>query len=147
MTNLKLTQEALQRLTKSATTTFPSECCGFLFGVHGAERLVTEVQLVGSSEAEEPLNGFKLNEKDFQAATQYARANDLEILGLFQSRVGAVAIPSHLELYGAVPFLSYLFLSVQSKVVDAVTSWQLDLEHEEFYEEKVEISEDALVAA
>lgn len=147
MTKLKLNQNALRTMIKNATDSFPNECCGFLFGLDSVTRVVTDVQLISQDQRSEQGRGPELDHKDFAQAKEYAAKNGLEVLGVYRSKPTGSAVPAHRDLVSALPFLSYLFLSVQGCVVDAITSWQLDLEHEEFYEERLEINEAALVRA
>lgn len=147
MSSLKITQEVLRTMIKDATDTFPNECCGFFFGLDGGDRLATNVQPVFNKHPGDQKRRFAIDHQDYSAAEKYALENGLEILGVYHSHPLHPAVPSYTDLQSAVPFLSYVILSVNGTVVDAVTSWQLDLESEEFYEEELEIGDCTSVAA
>jgi len=147
MSSLKISENALRIMIKDATDTFPNECCGFFFGLSGEEPLVTDVQLVFNKHEGDQKRRFKIDPTDYQAAEQYATANGLDILGVYHSHPLHPAVPSDTDLQSAVPFLSYIILSVHGTVVDAVTSWQLDLDTGEFYEESLRICEGTTAAA
>lgn len=147
MTKLKISQQVLQAMTKDVTDSFQKECCGFLFGLDEGQSFVTDFQPLSYRFVENQSKHFKISDAGFQAAEKYAEANGLEILGTYRSRPFHPAVPSFADLQSALPFMSLVILSVGGTFVDAVTSWKLDLESEEFYEEEVEITADALVAA
>ena len=80
---------------------------------------------------------FEISGLDYIKAEQYALDNDLDLLGVFHSHPNHPAIPSEHDLRQAIPFFSYIIVSVYDEKTLAVTSWRLNEEAGEFEEEKV----------
>ena len=59
-------------------------------------------------------------------AERYALENNTTLLGVYHSHPNHPAKPSVHDLKQAVPFFSYIILSVSETAVEDLTSWQLD---------------------
>ena len=70
-------------------------------------------------------------------AERFALANDLSLLGVYHSHPNHPAIPSIHDLKQAVPFFSYIIISVMDGKFNTLRSWQLNEETGQFDEEKV----------
>ena len=119
-----------------ALETYPFECCGFIFGEDQVDgRKVTEVQQANNSKEGDQRRRFEIDPMDYLKAERYALANDLTLVGIYHSHPDHPAVPSEHDLKLAVPFFSYIILSVGKQKVENITSWQLD--HKRQFKEEI----------
>lgn len=119
--------------------TYPLECCGFIFGEdHVDGRSITEIKPVTNSKQGDQRRRFEIDPLDYLKAERYALANDITLVGIYHSHPDHPAKPSVHDLKQAVPFFSYVIMSVSKDEIKTITSWQLD-QKGEFEEEKIEV--------
>lgn len=115
------------RLARHAVEGYPHEVCGLLLG--RATRATTE--LVGVTRARNRADPGRLRDRyvlepeDFLHADREARANGLDVVGVWHTHPDHPARPSETDRAAAWPEFSYLILSVARGVVADVTSWRL----------------------
>ena len=136
-----LNQESNQYIQKHSIETFPNECCGFLYGVDGEQRIITKAIRVENSKEGDQRRRFEISPLDYMKAEQYALENDTQLLGIYHSHPNHPAIASEHDLAKAMPFFSYVIVSVLDGKVDDVKSWKLAEEEHHFLEEQVLIEE------
>ncbi len=137
--NIIFSQNLMEVMKKHAMETYPFECCGFIFGkdqVGG--RKIIEVQPATNSKQGDKRRRFEIDPLEYLKAERYALANDVTLVGIYHSHPDHPAIPSEHDLKQAVPFFSYLILSVSKERIENITSWQLDHKHQ-FKEEFIKI--------
>ena len=81
---------------------------------------------------------------EFLEAHREARAQGLDILGFYHSHPDAPAVPSVLDLHGALPGASWVILSVDRGKAATTRSWTLTHDGEAFEEQTLERGGDAL---
>jgi proteasome lid subunit RPN8/RPN11 len=130
--------DAIELMQKDAIQAFPNECCGFMYGYEeGNSRKITIAVPVINSKDGDQRRRFEISPIDYMRAENYALSNNLNLLGVYHSHPLHPAIPSQHDLVQAMPFFSYLILSVTDNKVEAIKSWQLDEGTEKFIEEKL----------
>ncbi len=136
---LKIEEESYNTMLQHAEETYPYECCGFFYGEDkgNGEREIVVAKPVANSKKGDQRRRFEISAIDYLTAEQYADANDLTLLGLYHSHPNHPAKPSSHDLKQAVPYFSYIIISVMDGKSEKVTSWQLD-ENNEFEEESIE---------
>ena len=72
-------------------------------------------------------------------AEQFALEQDLQLVGIYHSHPNHPAIASEHDLAKALPYFSYVIVSVMDGEIDNLKSWKLKDEKREFFEELVEI--------
>lgn len=139
-TELKIDRDALDKMHSHANKDYPNECCGFFFGHENTIRHIQVVREVKNDKEGDQRRRFQINPKDYQKAEQYADEHGLTLLGVYHSHPDHPARPSEHDRKVAMPWFSYVIISVQDgKAVDT-TSWQLNKERQ-FEEEALEIKE------
>jgi proteasome lid subunit RPN8/RPN11 len=134
--DLKINHEALQCMQQHAEKTYPDECCGFFYGKDGLFREISTAIEIKNSKDGDQRRRFEVSPLDYMKAENYALENNLTLLGIYHSHPEHPAIPSEHDLKQAMPFFSYIIISVkEGKAVDT-RSWQLD-EEGQFMEEKI----------
>ncbi|HXB08805.1 MAG TPA: M67 family metallopeptidase [Puia sp.] len=127
-----------QLLIEDALTTFPDECCGFLFGKeeHDGTRLVVDILVVDNSKDGDKTRRFEISPQDYMAAESHALDHDWTLLGIYHSHPKHPAIPSEHDRKAAQPFFSYVIVSVMDKDTINLRSWLLN-DEQQFEEEPI----------
>jgi|SRR5579863_496504 len=126
----------LSEMKTHALNTFPDECCGFLYGIEqtGGNRVITKILEVNNSKTGDKKRRFEISGKDYMLAEKFALENDVLLLGIYHSHPNHPAIPSEHDRVAALPYFSYVILSVKPGKIDHIRSWQLN-EESQFEEE------------
>lgn len=132
-----VTAKAKDMMEEDALQTYPHECCGFFYGKEEEDRLITRVVPVNNSKEENRERRFEISPKDYIKAEEYADENNLTLLGVYHSHPDHPAIASEHDLRQAVPYFSYIILSIIKGKLDNILSWRL--EGSQFEEEELEI--------
>lgn len=117
---------------------YPNECCGFFYGKDGEVREITLARRVTNAKDGDQRRRFQIDPKDYQEAEKYALENDLDLLGVYHSHPDHPAEPSEHDRKVAMPYFSYIIISVQDGKATSTRSWQLN-EERQFEEENFEI--------
>lgn len=134
---LDIDPQALKAMTDHAEAAFPNECCGFFYGSEdGQIRTVTISTEVTNSKEGDQRRRFAISDKDYLNAERHAAREGLTLLGVYHSHPLHPAIPSEHDLAVALPYFSYIIVSVQPEGTAHVRSWQLD-ESRQFAEEAI----------
>lgn len=141
MQQLVIHKEAEKVMLADAVDTFPNECCGFFYGKETADgaRQITEAQIVVNSKEGDQRRRFEISPLDYMKAERYALSNDLTLLGVYHSHPNHPAIPSVHDLAKALPYFSYIIISVMDGEINVLRSWRLNEEKGEFEEENVKV--------
>lgn len=137
---ITLDQKAASEMKAHAEATYPFECCGFFFGEDAEERKVSHILRVENSKEGDQRRRFEIAPEDYRKAEAYAEELELDLLGVYHSHPDHPAEPSEHDRSVALPFFSYIILSVQDGKSEALRSWQLN-EDRKFKEEPLEILE------
>ena len=134
---LDIDPKALQAMTDHAEAAFPNECCGFFYGSEdGSVRSVTTSTEVTNSKEGDQRRRFAISDMDYLRAERHAAKEGLTLLGVYHSHPLHPAIPSEHDLAVALPYFSYIIVSLQHEGTDHVRSWQLD-DSRQFDEEHI----------
>ena len=110
-------------------STYPHECCGFLFGKDSKEgRTIDGYLAVENRRTENRERRFLVSPEDYLHAERYAEEQGIQLLGIYHSHPDHPAIPSEHDRVQAMPFFSYIIVSIEKgKAVD-FRSWLLNPE-------------------
>jgi len=137
---LSLPPEAEQYILQQLEADFPNEGCGFFYGTEeneGQLRHVLLAEAVINSKEGDQRRRFEISPLDYMKAEKKALELGLNLLGIYHSHPNHPAIPSIHDLKQAVPYFSYIILSVQEGQATELTSWRLNEERGEFEAEEV----------
>jgi proteasome lid subunit RPN8/RPN11 len=133
-----------RRVREEGEKAYPGECCGFLLGrVKEAGSFAEELIPVSNArEAEEQYHRFVMEPEDFMRAEREAGRRNLDILGVYHSHPDHPALPSDYDREHALPFYSYIIVSVKGEggkpKAGPIKSWKLAEDRSVFYEEEIE---------
>ena len=134
---LNISEEALKVMQQHAQEAYPYECCGFFYGEENGNRRIDEARPVTNSKEGDQRRRFEVSPRDYMQAERYADESGKTLLGVYHSHPDHPARPSEHDLKQAVPYFSYIILSVQKGKVADITSWQLNNTNKEFEEENI----------
>jgi len=138
METIFIKETAISVIYQDGKDTFPNECCGFLYGTETADRVIEEAVPVINNKEGDQRRRFEISPFDYMKAEQYALKNNLTLLGVYHSHPNHPAIASEHDLAKAMPYFSYVIVSVMQGEIDDIKSWRLEDEGKVFLEEKVE---------
>lgn len=126
-----------EKMKNHAEAIFPDECCGFLFGAEQTDgtRTISTISMVDNAKQGDKKRRFEIAGKDYMLAEKYAVENDLQLLGIYHSHPNHPPIPSEHDRIAALPYFSYVIISVMEGVTDKIRSWNLNGDSQ-FEEEK-----------
>ena len=123
----ELNEQVAQVIKKHGEATYPHECCGFLFGKESDSGRVLELALeVENSQVENRERRFLVSPEDYLRAEHRAEKSGLDLLGIYHSHPDHPPIPSEHDRKQAMPFFSYLIVSVKKGKADELRSWVLN---------------------
>ncbi|NND95084.1 MAG: M67 family metallopeptidase [Flavobacteriales bacterium] len=106
--------------------TYPFECCGFLFGKDENDvRQISDIMPVENNQKENKERRFLVSPGDYLRAEKYAEIKGLSLIGIYHSHPDHPAIPSEHDRKQAMPFFSYLIVSIQKGIAAETRSWLL----------------------
>lgn len=136
MYHTTLDPEAEQVIREHGEKDFPNECVGFLYGKEeNGVRQITIARPIANSKEGDQRRRFEISPIDYMKAEQYALIHQTTLLGVYHSHPQHPAIPSEHDLKQALPFFSYIIVSVMDGKSDKLTSWRLSEETQQFESE------------
>lgn len=133
-----MNEDAQQVIWDDALETYPHECCGFLYGSDDDKRIITKAIEVNNTREENRERRFEISAQDYLKAELYADDNNLTLLGVYHSHPDHPAVPSEYDLRHALPYFSYIIVSVKRGKAAQLNSWKLDSKGQ-FEQEAVEV--------
>ena len=120
---------------------YPNECCGVIFGIfgeHDGKKIAVSTEpIINSSGDDEKHHRFLITPEDMLKAELTARAKKLDIIGFYHSHPDHPSEPSEYDKENALPFYSYIIVSVINGITRDFTSWDLSENRERFYLERI----------
>jgi len=125
------------QIIADALSTFPDECCGFLFGAEAGDvRVIADAVAVSNAKEGDKRRRFEITPADYLKAERYAEEKGVTLLGVYHSHPNHPAVPSEHDRVAAQPFFSYVIIAVRAQEYVALRSWRLN-DAFRFEEEKV----------
>jgi len=119
---------------------YPNECCGFLIGEvdKAGVKTVKSAQAINNAREDgEQYHRFLIKPEDMMKAEQTARSMKLDVIGFYHSHPDHPSAPSDYDRDHALPFYSYVIISVKQGKADKLTSWELTPDRSKFTEEQI----------
>jgi proteasome lid subunit RPN8/RPN11 len=135
---LLLTPEYEKTIRYDGENAFPNECCGVLIGEidNSGLKTVKHAEAIHNAfEDGEQYHRFLITPEDMLRAEQTARAMKLDIIGFYHSHPDHPAIPSGYDKDHALPFYSYVIVSVEQGAAKELKSWELAADRSDFLPE------------
>ncbi len=137
---LNLNHTSLHKVKVHATQTYPEECCGVLLGTErNGERQVCDVLEIRNTKDDQRTRRYLISPEDYRQAEVFAANEGVQVLGLYHSHPDHPAQPSQFDLDHALPWFSYVIVSVENNVAGTIRSWRLRDDRSAFDEEELVI--------
>jgi proteasome lid subunit RPN8/RPN11 len=136
---LRLPQHLRDDIQAHGESAYPEECCGAMLGRDDADgtREVVEILRIGNTKDENRTRRYLIDPKDLLAAEKTARQKKLDVVGIYHSHPDHPSRPSEFDREHAMPFWSYVIVSVEKGKAKLLTSWQLSEDRAMFNPEEV----------
>ncbi|MDR0289700.1 MAG: M67 family metallopeptidase [Treponema sp.] len=119
---------------------YPNECCGVLIGKidnSGVKKVKHTEAIHNAREDGEQYHRFLITPEDMLKAEQTARTMKLDVIGFYHSHPDHPAVPSAYDKDHALPFYSYVIVSVEQGKARELTSWELAADRADFLQENI----------
>ena len=150
---IRIPGDLLLEIHRHAVSDYPHECCGALLGrvTAGALGEATDPDAAGAEtrevaalhaaanrrETEAAPRRFLITSDDYRAIERGARERGLDVIGFYHSHPDHPARPSDYDREHALPWYSYVIVSVSAGRAGETTSWILDDDRCAFQSERV----------
>jgi proteasome lid subunit RPN8/RPN11 len=127
---IRIPTELLRRMHAHAERDYPHECCGALLGSVqtpelGDKEVAGVSEVPNRREADAAHRRFLITPDDYRAIERAAHARSLEVLGFYHSHPDHPALPSDYDRAHALPWYSYVIISVRAGRAQDATAWVL----------------------
>jgi proteasome lid subunit RPN8/RPN11 len=139
---LALAQAQLAQLKQHVEGTYPYEGGGWLIGRTDEQgrKEVTEIKPIENQRAiEDQHNRILITDQMYREGEAYADEKDLLLIGFFHSHPDHPARPSEFDREHALPWWSYVIVSVQQGQAADVLSWELREDRSAFEAEEIRL--------
>jgi proteasome lid subunit RPN8/RPN11 len=121
---IKINPDAWQTMVDHAQSTFPDECCGVMIGRNdGDSKLVTAAFALENAYKGKQEDRYEIRPEDLLAADKNARAQGLDLIGIFHSHPDCDAYFSKTDLENSCPWYSFVVISVKGGKFDHANSF------------------------
>ena len=129
----------LRSIRVHGTETYREEACGILFGHQhrGATKVVSVARIDNRMPLRKRERRYLLTPADFRWAESEAVRQGLTLVGIYHSHPDSPAQPSAFDLDHALPFFSYIILSVMAGQSAEIRSFVLSEDRKRFLEEPI----------
>jgi len=137
---LKLLPEHEKTIRAEGESAYPNECCGVLIGVidNSGVKIVEYTEAISNArEDDEQYHRFLITPEDMMQAERKARERKQDVIGFYHSHPDHRALPSDYDKDHALPFYSYVIVSVKKGSSEELTSWELTADRKQFESEKI----------
>lgn len=136
---LIVTSDMLDAINRHALTAYPRECCGVMAGTAGDDGKEVEVlwRLENHAPEEEADRRYVIEPEAWMQLEDKAAEEGRELIGIYHSHPDRPSEPSEFDRRHALPFLSYMIVSVVDGSNEAVDTWVLQPDRQSFFKEEV----------
>lgn len=127
-------------IARHAVAEHPEECCGLLLGSFDEGRKVVRelLPISNAREAEARRNRFLIGPMEMLRGEREARAQGLDIVGIYHSHPDVPPVPSQFDLEHAWPVYSYVIVTSTATGAGELLSWELRDDRSGFATEAIE---------
>ncbi len=138
---IRIGEDALQQIRDHGVRTYPEECCGVMLGreVDG-NRTIDAVYPVDNVQEVNRKRRFLVSPAQYLEAERTAAERGMDLLGFYHSHPDHPAAPSQYDTEHALPWFTYVIVSVREGKADDLTAWALRENRDRFEQASVVIS-------
>ncbi len=133
---IEIPDNLLQDIKRHGEAEYPHECCGMLLGDPRNDiRTVRQVVPMENSQDENRQRRFLITPPQYLEAERIAAARREELLGFYHSHPDHPAVPSAFDTEHALPWFTYVILSVAKGRAENLSAWVLSDDRQRFNEQ------------
>ena len=135
---IEIPEELILQINRHGEAAYPHECCGMLLGVREDESLkVRRVLPIDNSQEENRRRRFLITPAQYLEAERVAVAQGCELLGFYHSHPDHPAVPSAFDTAHALPWFTYVIVSINGGRAENLSAWVLSADRERFDEQTI----------
>ena len=136
---IQLPRTLLNDIRRHAEGAYPDECCGALLGREEPHaRVIHDVVTVDNRRVGTAAQRrFLMTAEDLRIIERNAGSRSLDVVGFYHSHPDHPARPSDYDREHALPWYSYVIVSVKGGAARHVTSWKLQEDRSAFSSEEI----------
>jgi proteasome lid subunit RPN8/RPN11 len=141
---LKISPPQLNIIKQHVASTYPNEGGGLLIGradANGSKQVIEVRSIPNQRALEDQHNRILITDQMYREGEAYADSLGLDLIGFFHSHPDHPARPSEFDQEHALPWWSYVIISVQQGQPTDVFSWQLRDDRSAFDAEELLVEE------
>lgn len=126
-------EETVRRIKVHGERAYPEECCGMMLGVQlDGTRVVREIVEIDNTQGDNRQRRFLISPAQYRHAEQQASESGMELLGFYHSHPDHPAVPSTFDTEHALPWFTYVIVSVTEGRAGTITAWVLTEDRSRF---------------
>jgi proteasome lid subunit RPN8/RPN11 len=138
---IRIAEDALHRIREHGVHSYPEECCGVMLGRDAdGSRTIDAVLPIENVQESNRRRRFLISPSQYVEAEKAATERGLELLGFYHSHPDHPAAPSAYDTEHALPWFTYVIVSVREGKADELTAWALRENRERFEQNSVVVS-------
>lgn len=138
---IEISTRLLDRIKIRGEEIYNEECCGALFGDFDNEnRIILDLLEFKNEKEESRQNRFLITPDQYRLAEKIAKEKNLELLGFYHSHPDHPAQPSQFDIDHALPWFTYVIVSVNNGKASNLTSWILKEDRSAFHCQRIRIA-------
>lgn len=135
---IRLSEKIVDEIEYHAEQAYPEECCGMILGYsENGFHSIEEVIKIDNSQDENRRRRFFITPEQYRFAEQLARKWNMDLLGFYHSHPDHPAAPSAFDTDHALPWFTYIIVSVEHGKAASMTAWLLNEERTQFVERQI----------
>jgi len=140
---IRIPQNVISQIESHGERTYPEECCGIMLGLNdGNNQTVEEIVELENEQDENRRRRFFVTPKQYLQAERFAAERKLELLGFYHSHPDHPAAPSEFDRDHALPWFTYVIVSVANRKAKDITAWLLSETRERFDKKEIFIEDE-----
>lgn len=140
---VEMGKDSERRIEEHGKKTYPEECCGIMLGrSNGGVQTVETVVEFENNQDENRRRRFFVTPQQYIQAEKLAAERKLELLGFYHSHPDHPAVPSEYDREHALPWFTYVIVSIMNREAKGMAAWLLS-EDRTHFDEKDLLVEDA----
>jgi proteasome lid subunit RPN8/RPN11 len=140
MIPVKMSDEVFRQIVAHGERTYPEECCGVMLGEDtDSQRRVREIVEIDNLQDANRQQRFLISPDQYRKAERHAAERHLDLLGFYHSHPDHPAAPSAFDTEHALPWFTYVIVSVVKGKADRTTAWILGESRAQFAEQRLTV--------
>jgi len=130
---IEIPERLIQQMNLDGERTYPEECCGLMLGVQKDRlQIVRTILPIGNSQDLNRRRRFLITPEQYRSAEQNAVDRELDLLGSYHSHPDHPAVPSAFDTEHALPWFTYVIVSIINGKARTISAWVLSEDRRRF---------------